>query len=144
MIWCVPGRATSKQAAHGSVHAVGQGHSAAGWYPRHSQTFILPPQPVQLVRLTHKSLEDLTKLTPLVPVDDGVYPQAETKKDREKVQTLSVEEFERRKLDLVHEFVQRAKEVEVLIDVMPSPQDASTIASPSSLFHSPGTSIRGA
>ena len=49
---------------------------------------------LQLVRLTQKSLEDLTKLTPLVPVDDDVYPPAETKKDREKVQTLSPEEFE--------------------------------------------------
>ncbi|KAJ9094007.1 hypothetical protein QFC20_006987 [Naganishia adeliensis] len=80
-----------------------------------------------LVRLTQKSLEDLTKLTPLVPIDDDVYPPAETKKDREKVQTLSPEEFEKHKIDLVREFVQRAKEVEILIDVMPSKQDAQAI-----------------
>ncbi|KAJ9101266.1 hypothetical protein QFC21_003485 [Naganishia friedmannii] len=80
-----------------------------------------------LVRLTHQSLEDLTKLTPLVPVDDNVYPPAETKKDREKVQTLSPEEFEKHKFELVNEFVQRAKQVELLIELMPSTEDASSI-----------------
>ncbi|KAI5451335.1 hypothetical protein NCC49_001929 [Naganishia albida] len=82
---------------------------------------------LDLVRLTQKSLEDLTKLTPLVPIDEEVYPPAETKKDREKVQTLSPEQFEKHKVDLVREFVQRAKEVEILIDVMPSKQEAEAI-----------------
>ncbi|GHJ89376.1 hypothetical protein NliqN6_5778 [Naganishia liquefaciens] len=82
---------------------------------------------LSLIKQTHKALEDLTKLTPLLPHDPTVYPPAETKRDREKVNTLSSEEFEQHKIQLVGEFVQRAKQVQVLIDVMPSPEDAQTI-----------------
>ena len=123
-----------------------------------------------MIKQTHKSLEDLTKLTPLLPHDPAIYPPAETKRDREKVHTLTPDEFEREcaflaqgnvglmrartehKVELVKEFVQRAKEVEVLIDVMPSPEDGEAIVrplsprpsaiQPSSLSDPPGSTLK--
>lgn len=45
------------------------------------------------------------------------------------------------KVDLVREFIQRAKEVEVLIDVMPQVQDSESIVRPPSPLFPPGSPI---
>lgn len=92
---------------------------------------------LSLLSLTHTSIDTLARRTPLKPTND-VYSAVQiegpltTNKDNttdgEEV-VLSPEEFDDLQAKLVREFVDRAKEVKVLVDTMPEKEDENEIVS---------------